>query len=158
MHNSKQWMPCALFLCWTSGIPPLSTVLVSASLRNVFTGPRSFRSAHGFPWCLSSFGQEFLYFGPLCHRAMQTSSEIIQTIILSHLSIKDCDTFIMTPRSRHPAKASTTNSNKQNYHHRGCPGESWACVRVRLHICMCVYMCVCHTCWVGPLDYPDKSH
>lgn len=105
-----------------------------------------------------SFGQEFLYFGPLCHKAMQTSSEIIQTIILSHLSIKDCDTFIMTPRSRHPAKASTTNSNKQNYHHRGCPGESWACVRVRLHICMCVYMCVCHTCWVGPLDYPDKSH
>lgn len=154
MDNSKQWTPCALFLCWTSGIPLLSTVLVSASLRNVFTRAHSSLSAHGFPWCLA--------FGPLDNSVIQSCRLPQKSVkpswkdISLHLPLKNCN------QSDQDADVQEARPGPRAQINRNVTMDDVLDKRVLVYIalaCPCVRVrAVAIPAGLGPLEYPDKSH
>lgn len=139
-------MPCALFFCWIS---LLSTVLVSASLRNVFTGAHSSLSAHGFPWCLRSVGQDLMLWRPVLHRKIGILRNLWQlTILKGHFSLSKPAAHMVVWR------CSTTNSIKQKCRCEWSGRRVYASAHARL--CVCVFAIPAR--WGPPLTRAIKVY
>lgn len=158
-------MPCELFFCWTSGIPPLSTVLVSASLRNVFTGAHSSFSAHGFPRCLQLCWPGLSALDSCVTQRNRLAQKSVSTAVTANV-LKGClfplAAHLMVWRCRRPGTTRTANSITRNAP-GWCSRQNVCLYIVHVHVCVraCLHMCVCHTCqveapgelWQEPLKF-----